>query len=668
MSFHPGQVVGREWKILRAFGRGTFSEIYEATRVSADDASQTDGGQPLVAAVKLDTGGAASVLQREATCLREIEPHGCSPVLFQHLQRDNALVMQRMSESLSAVRRRLRPRHTFCVRDATAIALHMLRCIHAVHRCGFVHRDVKLSNFVLGPAHDQTAFRKAFIIDFGLARRVVQPDGKHVEERSSAEFRGTSMYASVRAHDNSDLGRVDDLWSLLFVYVGMLTGKLPWQDAKVQGDKAAVATVKRQCFEDPAHFFEITSRSESSAEANASSSSHDVDDESFSVSSSENDLYEQAKACTMSIAMHLKGLRFADKPNYQELHAKLTKLHNSCFSSYAVRSRGLDAAAMLARSVPAPAHGRTVRVSHANDEPDALPQPQPTSSLAGAGCPPPLLRRPSNLVMNPSPLKAATKASSPVEGAPTPVKPDQPLVNPTNTSTKNVSTPTTSPVKAAARVLSPVDKGPDGGRAAAQPEQSSGKSDDDLGLKSTAKWTKHFDKHYRLHFWYNESTGTSQWTKPAPAVSCTATAQQTPRTTRKRRRSSKENTHCHTSHGPETGNDNVAPPTKIFRDWRTNTVAELAKTSGSAVDSDALRRLFKEASTSDGVILGRSEDVEPHLRYLGKDWIGPLADGLWEGVPTPAAMLEVQLLIRRLETAIFHARSISNKLVTATAS
>ena len=62
---------------------------------------------------------------------------------------------------------------------------------------GFVHRDVKLSNFVLGLAGSDAA-AKAFIIDFGLARRVVHArTGEHVAERPDAEFRGTSMYVRV---------------------------------------------------------------------------------------------------------------------------------------------------------------------------------------------------------------------------------------------------------------------------------------------------------------------------------------------------------------------------------------------------------------------------------------------------------------------------------------
>lgn len=48
---------------------------------------------------------------------------------------------------------------------------------------------------------------------------------------ASNGFRGTTTYASVAAHAQLTLGRRDDLWSLLFVFVDLLCGHLPWSAA-----------------------------------------------------------------------------------------------------------------------------------------------------------------------------------------------------------------------------------------------------------------------------------------------------------------------------------------------------------------------------------------------------------------------------------------------------
>ena len=55
-----------------------------------------------------------------------------------------------------------------------------------------------------------------------------------LQERAMVGFRGTIRYASVNAHYGRDLGRVDDLWSLLYILVELATGSLPWN---MSGDR-----------------------------------------------------------------------------------------------------------------------------------------------------------------------------------------------------------------------------------------------------------------------------------------------------------------------------------------------------------------------------------------------------------------------------------------------
>lgn len=47
-----------------------------------------------------------------------------------------------------------------------------------------------------------------------------------------AGFRGTVRYASVNAHHNREMGRHDDLWSLLYMLVEFVNGQLPWRKIK----------------------------------------------------------------------------------------------------------------------------------------------------------------------------------------------------------------------------------------------------------------------------------------------------------------------------------------------------------------------------------------------------------------------------------------------------
>jgi len=80
------------------------------------------------------------------------------------------------------------------------------------------------------------------MLDYGLARQYVTQSGEVRQPRAVAGFRGTVRYASVNAHDNREMGRHDDLWSLFYMLIEFLQGQLPWRKIK---DKDEVGRIKR---------------------------------------------------------------------------------------------------------------------------------------------------------------------------------------------------------------------------------------------------------------------------------------------------------------------------------------------------------------------------------------------------------------------------------------
>ncbi|CCW60699.1 unnamed protein product [Phytomonas sp. EM1] len=146
----------------------------------------------------------------------------------------NYLVMEKLGPNLTELRRRS-PHGTFNIYTTLKSGISCLMAIRGVHEQGLVHRDIKPSNFVTGlPGSPDRA--TCYLIDFGLARRYRRSNGELRPSRKNAGFRGTSRYASVASHQRLELGRVDDLWSLLFMLVEFATGTLPWRKYKDKED------------------------------------------------------------------------------------------------------------------------------------------------------------------------------------------------------------------------------------------------------------------------------------------------------------------------------------------------------------------------------------------------------------------------------------------------
>lgn len=134
------------------------------------------------------------------------------------------MVMELLGDNLSLLRRR-QETHAFSLRCTSAIAIQMLKGLKAVHDHGFLHRDIKPGNFVMGGSRD---LRSVYTIDYGLSRRYVHPDGTLRPKRAETRWVGSRRYMSPNTHLRKDQGRRDDLWGFLYVVIELYTGTLPW--------------------------------------------------------------------------------------------------------------------------------------------------------------------------------------------------------------------------------------------------------------------------------------------------------------------------------------------------------------------------------------------------------------------------------------------------------
>lgn len=227
----PGNLIKGRWKILRKIGQGAFGEIYSGRNVVTSE----------LVAIKVErVDSKKQVLKLEVAVLKKLQtsPYVVTFITCGRHNDYNYMVMELLGENISELRRR-QPNGRFSMLTTLKMGMQMLKAIEHVHDLGYLHRDIKPSNYAMGLAPAKR--HNCYLIDFGLARRYVLPNGEVRPARDATGFRGTARYASINSHQSKDLGRRDDLWSLLYVLIEFAKGQLPWRRIK---DKDQVGEMK----------------------------------------------------------------------------------------------------------------------------------------------------------------------------------------------------------------------------------------------------------------------------------------------------------------------------------------------------------------------------------------------------------------------------------------
>eukprot|EP00331_Platyophrya_macrostoma_P033770 CAMPEP_0176436318 /NCGR_PEP_ID=MMETSP0127-20121128/17893_1 /TAXON_ID=938130 /ORGANISM="Platyophrya macrostoma, Strain WH" /LENGTH=363 /DNA_ID=CAMNT_0017819607 /DNA_START=30 /DNA_END=1121 /DNA_ORIENTATION=+ len=222
--------INKTFKLTRKLGSGAFGEIFHAINLKTNEE----------VAVKLEnTNTKHPQLFYEAKLYQyllndtSVVDKGIPHVYYCATEGDyNIMVMDLLGPSLEDL-------FNLCnrklgLKTVLMLAEQMLSRIEYVHSRHFLHRDIKPDNFLIGSGKKQ---HRVYMIDFGLAKRYIGKDGKHIPYRENKNLTGTARYASINTHLGIEQGRRDDLESLCYVLIYFLKGILPWQNMRANNKK-----------------------------------------------------------------------------------------------------------------------------------------------------------------------------------------------------------------------------------------------------------------------------------------------------------------------------------------------------------------------------------------------------------------------------------------------
>jgi len=226
-----GATLGGKWKLADILGEGAAAWVYRA--VGPD-------GEP--AAVKilhhsLATTPVRSRFAREARIANTIKHPGVVPVIDDGITDGQVpYIVMEFLEGETLQERAERKGGALPFDEVMWTAAEVLSVLHAAHKVGVVHRDVKPENIYL--THD----RRIRLLDFGVARLL--EDSSSSGETAIGTVLGTLefMPPEQAVGDIHNVGIKTDLWAVGATMFTLLTGRFVHDEPKLVDQLVAVVS------------------------------------------------------------------------------------------------------------------------------------------------------------------------------------------------------------------------------------------------------------------------------------------------------------------------------------------------------------------------------------------------------------------------------------------
>ena len=211
--------------VNKQLGKGGFGQIYLGRNIKEN----------FQIAIKVEENGERSHLQLEYEILKSIQGEKGIPKVYKLRKGNNHnyLVMELLGKNIDKLFSDCKKK--FSNKTIFQIGYQMMQRIEYVHSKGYIHRDIKPGNFVIGKGKNKKII---YLIDFGLAKKYIDSKtNEHIPYKEGKGLTGTARYVSLFTHYGIEQSRRDDIEGIAYNLIYLAKGKLPWQGIRAKNKK-----------------------------------------------------------------------------------------------------------------------------------------------------------------------------------------------------------------------------------------------------------------------------------------------------------------------------------------------------------------------------------------------------------------------------------------------
>ena len=216
MSKLLNKVFFNKFKVKKIITVTHFSLLYEGINIK--------NKEPVV--IKLEDKLKHKLLENEAYFLYYLKGFGIPKIIsFGKNNTYNILIEELLGPTLYQLWNLKTNKKEYKLKTICMIALQILDRLEFIHSKNIVHRDVKPNNFIIGRKDKNVIY----LIDFGFSGKYKSSrTGKHIKYQFKKLINGALKYLSINAIKGYEQSRRDDLESLGYMLIHLITDNLPW--------------------------------------------------------------------------------------------------------------------------------------------------------------------------------------------------------------------------------------------------------------------------------------------------------------------------------------------------------------------------------------------------------------------------------------------------------